>query len=217
MPFVSKSFKIAIFVLYIQFVRSKKFVIMAVKPEETPKLLLSRRSFLTTVAGVAASLAAPGALASIATAPARDRELAFYNTHTGEKLSATFWSDGSYLDAGIEQISWLLRDHRADETSNMDPRLLDLLYTLQQKTGHAGEYHVISGYRSPATNAMLSKQSSGVAKRSYHMLGQAIDIRLPGFDTRELHRAARSLKAGGVGYYSRSDFVHVDTGRVRYW
>ena len=190
---------------------------MAVKSEENRQILLSRRGFLTSVAGVAASLAAPGALASIATAPARDRELAFYNTHTGERLSATFWSGGNYLDDGIEEISWLLRDHRADETSNMDTGLLDLLYTLQQKTGHAGEYHVISGYRSPATNAMLSKQSSGVAKRSYHMLGQAIDIRLPGFDTRELQRAARSLKAGGVGYYSRSDFVHVDTGRVRYW
>lgn len=190
---------------------------MAVKPEENRQILLSRRGFLTSVAGVAVSLTAPGALASIATAPARDRELAFYNTHTGEKLSATFWSGGNYLDDGIEEISWLLRDHRADETSNMDRKLLDLLYTLQQKTGHVGEYHVISGYRSPATNAKLSKQSSGVAKRSYHMLGQAIDIRLPGYDTRELHRAARSLKAGGVGYYSRSDFVHVDTGRVRYW
>lgn len=217
MPFVRKSFKIAFFVLYILFVPSKKYVVMAVKSEENRHILLSRRGFLTSLAGAAVSLAAPGALASIATAPARDRELAFYNTHTGEKLSTTFWSGGSYLDDGIAEISWLLRDHRAEETSNMDPKLLDLLYTLQQKVGHGGEYHVISAYRSPATNAMLSKQSSGVAKRSYHMLGQAIDIRLPGFDTRELHRAARSLKAGGVGYYSRSDFVHVDTGRVRYW
>jgi uncharacterized protein YcbK (DUF882 family) len=190
---------------------------MAVKPEETRKILLSRRGFLASLAGAAATLAAPGALASIAAAPLRDRELSFYNTHTGEKLSATFWSDGSYLEDGIEEISWLLRDHRAEQASKMDPKLLDLLYTLQQEVGHPGEFHVISAYRSPATNQMLSKRSSGVAKRSYHMLGQAIDIRLPGFDTRDLHQAAKSLKAGGVGYYSRSDFIHVDIGRVRYW
>jgi len=111
----------------------------------------------------------------------------------------------------------LLRDHRADASSAMDPKLLDLLHQLQTKVEHQGEFHVISGYRSPATNEMLSKHSSGVAKRSYHMLGQAIDVRLPGFDTRQLHKAAKSLKGGGVGYYASSDFVHLDVGRVRYW
>lgn len=169
------------------------------------------------MAGAAMTLAAPGAIASVAAAQVRDRELSFYNTHTGEKLSTTFWSDGNYLDDGIEEISWLLRDHRADASSDMDPKLLDLLHQLQTKVGHQGEFHVISGYRSPATNDMLAKQSSGVAKRSYHMLGQAIDVRLPGFDTRQLRQAAIELKGGGVGYYSSSDFVHLDVGRVRYW
>ena len=99
----------------------------------------------------------------------------------------------------------------------MDPRLLDLLHTLQTKVERSGEFHVISGYRSPGTNEMLAKRSSGVAKRSYHMLGQAIDVRLPGFDTRQLKQAALQLKGGGVGYYSGSDFIHLDVGRVRSW
>ena len=190
---------------------------MPVKVDTNRTPVLSRRGFLVSVAGAAMTMVAPRVVASAAPVTVPDRELSFYNTHTGEKPSATFWSNGQYLDDGIEEISWLLRDHRAGESSAMDPRLLDLLYTLQQKAGQRGEFHVISGYRSPATNDMLSKRSSGVAKRSYHMLGQAIDIRLPGFDTRELHQAAKSLKAGGVGYYSSSDFVHVDVGRVRYW
>ena len=111
----------------------------------------------------------------------------------------------------------MLRDYRADVAHPIDPKLLDLLYQLQAKVDHQGEFHVISGYRSPATNAMLRKQSSGVAKHSYHVLGKAIDIRMPGFDTRQLRNAAIALKDGGVGYYASSNFVHVDTGRVRYW
>ncbi|MCW8923633.1 MAG: DUF882 domain-containing protein [Gammaproteobacteria bacterium] len=188
---------------------------MPEKTEEDNNIKLSRRGFLTSIAGAAMSLAAPGAIASAASA--RDRELSFYNIHTGEKLSATFWSNGSYLDDGIEEISWILRDHRAGLATPMDTKLLNLLHQLQAKVGHQGEFQVISGYRSPATNQMLNKRSSGVAKRSYHMLGQAIDIRLPGFDTRQLHKAAVSLKGGGVGYYSSSNFVHLDVGRVRYW
>jgi len=195
---------------------------MPKKPEENQKTELSRRGFLTALAsGVAVTLGAPATVAAAVPAPVsaavRDRELSFYNTHTGEKLSATFWSDGDYLDDGVEEISWILRDFRADIVSSIDRKLIDLLYQLQTKVDHQGEFHVISGYRSPATNAMLSKKSSGVAKRSYHMLGQAIDIRLPGFDTAKLHRAAVSLKGGGVGYYASSDFVHLDVGRVRYW
>jgi uncharacterized protein YcbK (DUF882 family) len=189
---------------------------MPVKTDVSSPARLTRRNFLTSLTAAAMTLAAPGAFASV-TAPGRGRELSFYNTHTGEKLAATFWSDGNYLDDGIEAISWLLRDHRASVAGPMDLKLLDLLYQLQASVDYKGEFHVISGYRSPSTNEMLAKRSSGVAKRSYHMLGQAIDIRLPGFDTRQLRKAAIELKAGGVGYYSKSDFVHVDVGRVRYW
>ena len=192
---------------------------MPEKSEENSNIALSRRGFLTSIAGVAVTLATPGAIASAVPAliPGRDRELSFYNTHTGEKLSATFWSDGKYLDDGVEEINWILRDHRAGIASPIDPKLLDLLYQLQAKVEHQGEFHIISGYRSPTTNNMLNKQSSGVAKRSYHMLGKAIDVRLPGFDSSQLHKAAISLKGGGVGYYSSSNFVHLDVGRVRYW
>ena len=192
---------------------------MPKKTEEDSNIKLSRRGFLTSVASVAVALAAPGAVASAIPTPAtmRDRELSFYNTHTGEKLSATFWSDGKYLDDGIEEINWLMRDHRANLASAIDPKLLDLLYQLQAKVEHQGEFQVISGYRSPATNEMLNKNSTGVARRSYHMLGKAIDIRISGFDTSQLRKAAISLKGGGVGYYSSSNFVHLDVGRVRYW
>ncbi|MBE9568618.1 MAG: DUF882 domain-containing protein [Proteobacteria bacterium] len=196
---------------------------MAEKTEENSCTTLSRRGFLTSVAGMAAALSSPGLMASAAPASAaalaasKDRELSFYNTHTGEKLTATFWSDGNYLDDGLEQINWILRDHRAGVASAMDPKLLDLLHQLQSKVEHQGEFHIISGYRSSATNQMLSKKSSGVAKRSYHMRGKAIDVRLPGFDTHQLRKAAIALKSGGVGYYSRSNFVHLDIGRVRYW
>lgn len=183
--------------------------------EENSHIELTRRGFLTSIAGAALTLAAPRVIASAA--PIRDRELSFYNTHTGEKLSATFWSDGEYLNDGIEEINWILRDHRAGSATSIDPKLLDLLHQLQAKVEHQGELHVISGYRSPATNEMLNKKSSGVAKRSYHMLGKAIDVRMPGFDTSQLHKAAISLKGGGVGYYARSNFVHLDVGRVRNW
>lgn len=192
--------------------------IMAKNPEEKSGIELSRRGFITSLAGAAITMAAPGVIAKpLTTIPKRDRELSFYNTHTGEKVSASYWSEGKYLEDGMEEISWLLRDHRADIAKPMDPRLLDLLYMLQAKIDRNDPFHVISGYRSPKTNAMLNKRSSGVAKRSYHMLGKAIDIRVPGFDTRQLRKAALSLKGGGVGYYSRSNFVHLDVGRVRYW
>jgi uncharacterized protein YcbK (DUF882 family) len=193
---------------------------MSKKPEEKNCNVLSRRGFLTSIAsGIAVTLVAPGAIAAAAPVPvtARDRELSFYNTHTGEKLSATFWSDGDYLDDGVEEISWILRDFRAEIANPIDPKLLDLLYKLQAKVDQQGEFHIISGYRSPATNAKLRRKSSGVAKHSYHMLGQAVDVRLPGFDTAQLHKAAVELKGGGVGYYASSDFVHIDVGPVRYW
>lgn len=185
------------------------------KPEYNSNIELSRRGFLTSITGAVMTLSAPRVVASAVSA--RDRELSFYNTHTGEKLSATFWSDGNYLDDGVEAISWILRDHRAGIANPIDTKLLDLLHQLQEKVEQQKEFHVISGYRSLATNDMLNKRSSGVAKRSYHTLGKAIDVRLPGFDTSQLHKAAISLKGGGVGYYSSSNFVHLDVGRVRYW
>ena len=176
---------------------------------------VSRRDFLRLGTGVAAGLLCPAALASMRAQP--ERSLAFYNTHTGESSLTVYWAAGEYLEDGLREINTVLRDHRADETYPIDRNLLDLLTALQAEVGCRNAFHVISGYRSPATNASLRGKSSGVARRSYHMQGKAIDIRLPGCVLADLHRAALDLKAGGVGSYAAADFIHVDVGAVRRW
>ena len=180
------------------------------------EMACSRREFLRIGSGFAASLLLPAS--GLATAAShRERSLNFYNTHTDERLKTCYWAEGDYLPEGLQEINTILRDHRTGDIHDMDRDLLDLLYLLQTKVESKQTFQIISGYRSPKTNAMLSSKSSGVAKRSYHMQGMAIDIRLNGCDTKQLHKAALSLKAGGVGYYASSDFIHVDVGRVRRW
>lgn len=179
----------------------------------------SRRHFLKLASGLTATALASPLWASAAPqlAQAQERSLAFYNLHTGEELTTTYWAEGQYLGDELSDINYLLRDHRTDTHTEMDANLLDLLHDLQQLTGSRQPFHVISGYRSPKTNAALARQSSGVAKKSYHMRGMAIDIRLPGVDLEQLHKHALAMRGGGVGYYRRSDFIHVDVGRVRSW
>lgn len=177
--------------------------------------VVSRRTFLkSSLVGTAALL---GVSARAQSAPAAERRLQFYNTHTGEQLAATYWADGQYLDSEIGAIDRLLRDHRSGDVFAIDRRLFDVLYALQQRTGVRGTYEVISGYRSPATNDLLRRASSGVAKDSLHTHGRAIDVRLTGLALADLRRAALDLCAGGVGYYPSSNFVHLDTGRARSW
>ena len=176
----------------------------------------SRREFLRVGSGFAASLMLPTAGLAKA-ASHRERSLNFYNTHTDERLKTCYWAEDEYLPEGLQEINTILRDHRTGDIHDMDRGLLDLLYLLQTKVESKQTFQIISGYRSPRTNAMLNKKSSGVAKRSYHMRGMAIDIRLIGCDLKQLHKAALSLKAGGVGYYPSPDFIHVDVGRVRRW
>lgn len=163
--------------------------------------------------------AAAGALmlAPAAALAARPRTLSFYHTHTGEKLRLTYAEGGAPLPDALEEVSHFLRDFRSGETHPIDPGVLDILYRLKQITGGEGPYEIISAYRSPQTNEMLRTSTSGVAQRSLHMQGKAIDVRLRGVDTHQLRQAAVQLQAGGVGYYRDSDFIHVDTGRVRYW
>ena len=146
-----------------------------------------------------------------------ERSLAFYNTHTGERLKAVYWAEGNYVAGSLREINHILRDPRNDEVHEIDNRLLDLLFSVRREIETNEPFHVISGYRSARTNALLRAHSTGVAKNSLHLVGQAIDIRLPGRETRILQKAAIALKGGGVGYYPKSDFVHVDIGRVRYW
>jgi uncharacterized protein YcbK (DUF882 family) len=176
---------------------------------------MDRRRFLGLAALAAGGLAARPALAKVH--PQGERKLAFYHLHTGEKLSTVYWADGKYLPGSLAEINHLLRDFRTGTSRPIDPKLLDLLHKVQRRIDCRKAFHIISAYRSPASNGMLRTRSSGVAKRSLHMEGKAIDIRLPGCRLGELRRAALSLQSGGVGYYPESNFVHVDTGSVRSW
>ena len=178
---------------------------------------MSRRRFLSLTAGAAAGLIAAPSHAASGLSRHGERILKFHHLHTGEALTRTYWADGVYLDEPLADIDRVLRDHRSGEVHPIDPQLLDLLHRLQQQTGSRKAFEIISGYRSPKTNAALRKNSSGVAKRSLHMQGRAIDIRIPGVDLARLRKAALALKGGGVGYYPKSNFLHLDTGRVRHW
>jgi uncharacterized protein YcbK (DUF882 family) len=180
--------------------------------------LYSRRDFLKTGLAAVSALTIPGLAWAGFRAPIRQvRSLGFYNLHTGESLKTVYYENGSYVAGALQEINYVLRDFRANEVKPIDPRLLDLLVALRDQLGTSAPYDVISGYRSPKTNAMLHTYSEGVAVHSLHMDGRAIDVRVPNRDLSTLHYAALSLRAGGVGYYPRSDFVHVDTGRVRCW
>ncbi len=175
-----------------------------------------RRKLLGYCVAGAASLLLPGtAFANLQ--KSGERSLSFYNLHTGETLKTTYWIDGRYSADALAEVNHLLRDYRTGDVHVIAPGLLDLLHSLHGQIGGNKPFHVISGYRSPKTNSMLHARSSGVATHSLHMKGEAIDIRVPGYDLNQLRAAARSLRAGGVGYYPRSDFVHVDVGRVRHW
>ena len=172
----------------------------------------SSRAVLRTVIhfGLLGTLALPASANS-------DRQLSFYHTHTGERLTVTYWQDGEYLQSALAEINHFLRDFRTGDTFDMDPQLLDTLHLVYQQTGSQGHFEVISAYRSAKTNEMLRSRSGGVAKNSQHVHGKAIDVRLTDVPISTLRRVAYELKRGGVGYYETSDFVHLDTGRFRTW
>ncbi|HRB98345.1 MAG TPA: DUF882 domain-containing protein [Nitrosomonas sp.] len=179
----------------------------------------SRRRFLKAGLGACTLLASPMAIPSVQAAMKRpfEKKLSFLNLHTGERTRATYWANGRYIPEGMRAINHVLRDHRTGDRYTIDPDLFDVLYLLQHKLGTRQEFHVISAYRSPATNAKLAEQNGGVAKNSMHTHGKAIDIRLPGRKLSDLRTAALSLQMGGVGYYPSSNFVHLDTGNYRFW
>lgn len=146
-----------------------------------------------------------------------DRSLSLFNVHTAEKETITYWSNGTYLHSGLDQINWIMRDFRTNDIKSIDPRLLNILYLLTRKLESEKPVQLLSGFRSKKTNDMLRKTTEGVARRSYHMAGRAMDIRIPRIETRNIQRAALLLGGGGVGYYPSSNFVHLDSGPVRTW
>ena len=185
------------------------------------KTQINRRRFLKVASSLTAALASSTAfsnpLTSIVPQASGEKRLGFYNLHTCEQINIPFWAGGHYLSDGLNAINRVLRDHRNDQQAEMDVRLLELLYRLKGRLGTDGDFHIISGYRSPQTNAMLSNRSNGVAKKSLHMRGMAVDIRVPKVELTALKNTALSLRGGGVGYYPESDFLHIDVGRIRSW
>ncbi len=175
---------------------------------------MHRRTLLKSALGLAgAAMVAP--IARAAAVP--PRSLSLFNLHTGETLRTTFFEGGTYVPEALGELDHLLRDFRTGTSHPIAPGLLDLVATLTDRLDTRATVHVISGYRSPQTNAALHARSTGVAAHSLHMDGMAMDIRIPGVELAHLRDAALSLQRGGVGYYPGSDFVHVDVGRVRRW
>lgn len=177
-----------------------------------------RREFLTLCAmTTAAALNPSSAMAAVDRLLNPAKKLSLYNLHTDESLSIRYCRNGKYDPEALKKINYILRDHRTGDIKAIDSQLLDLLYTIGLKTKSNSPFHVISGYRSCATNSMLRQKRSGIASKSLHMYGKAIDIRIPGYSTRRLRDVAIQVQGGGVGYYQKPDFVHVDVGRIRFW
>jgi uncharacterized protein YcbK (DUF882 family) len=177
--------------------------------------LLSRRTFVKSTLQICAGFVLSSPLTSLAVNSSY-RPLSFFHTHTGERLVLDVANvrKGGHV---LEELNTFLRDFRTGDVHIIDTKLINTLCGIQQCCGHEGDIQIISGYRSPKTNSQLRSRSSGVAKKSLHMKGRALDIRLTGLKTKTLQKIAISLKHRGVGYYPKSDFVHIDTGRVRYW
>ncbi|MDX5362138.1 MAG: DUF882 domain-containing protein [Alphaproteobacteria bacterium] len=205
-----------------------------------PARTFSRRGILAGIAGLGALSATPAAASWTTTVmrsgdsavprakPALpeaprvvrgtgEKRIALRHLHTGESVNTVYWAEGRYIDEGLDAVSHLMRDFRTDEVVPMAPELVDLLHDLRTLLDTREAYAVLGGYRSPKTNKMLRSQSRKVAKNSLHMRGLASDLRLPGRSTATVRKAALAMERGGVGFYPRSDFVHLDVGPVRTW
>jgi len=183
--------------------------------------ITTRRAFISRCAnaslmGAAYTLGINKPANAITVAP-RTKTIRCFNIHTRETVIAKFYKDGAYNRAALQQLNFLLRDHRENKSTEMDIKLYEQLWQLQLASGNNTELEIISGYRTLKTNNHLRKKSNGVAVKSYHMRGQAIDLRITNFSTKKLFELALALNAGGVGYYPKSSFIHVDTGPVRHW
>ncbi len=179
---------------------------------------LSRRHFLKLgILTAAGTMSASSSLAAVRNLLPQEKALSLYNIHTGERFNTIYWSQGEYIAESLYDINYIMRDFRKNKIKQIDFRLLDLLYDMRCELNTKEVFHIVSGFRSPETNNMLRKYSNGVAKNSLHMYGKAVDIRVPSRKLSEVRRAAVNQRGGGVGYYPRSNFLHVDVGRRRFW
>lgn len=174
---------------------------------------MQRRRFLTTAMAAGAVVAMP----DLGNAALPRKRLYLYDAHSSAEIDEEFWVDGWYNPDVVDKFNNFMKDRRSGEVRQMDPGLLDILHALQNVTGRREPIHLLCGYRSRTTNAMLARRSRGVARNSLHIAGRASDIYMPGLNLSSLRDNAKGLSAGGVGYYPRSGFVHVDTGPIRYW
>lgn len=179
---------------------------------------ITRRRFLKGLAcGSALTLGAPKLVQAAFTGFSSHKSLALEHHHTGESINLTYFEHGRYIAGAMEEISYLLRDYHNEEVHAVDPALLDQLHNIKLLLGSNKPFHIVSGYRSPQTNANLRRHSRGVARHSLHMEGRAVDIRMEGVGAKSIRDVALTLQSGGVGYYPHSNFVHVDTGDLRTW
>ncbi len=177
----------------------------------------SRREFLAMGFVSAGALLIPDVILAAVKEIPSEKKLSLYNPRSHDDLATVFWKNGRYLPEALSNINYMFRDSRTGEVTEINKELLDLLYSIQQQLKTKEPIHLISGYRSPRSNALLRKRRKGVAKNSFHMYGKAVDLRIPGCSLKAVRRAAMSCEVGGVGYYPRSKFVHLDVGKVRYW
>ncbi|MBB5217281.1 YcbK family protein [Parapusillimonas granuli] len=179
---------------------------------------IARRRFLTSASGAAMLGAFPMVARAISLSSPSARQLAMDHTHTREKIQLTYALGSRYVPQALTDLNHFLRDHYSGLIGSMDPGLYDIMHALRASLKARSPYQIISGYRAPQTNERLrTTRGGGVARHSLHMDGKAVDLRIPGVPLKELRDAALELRAGGVGYYPGSNFVHVDTGRVRAW
>ncbi|MCC7272345.1 MAG: DUF882 domain-containing protein [Alphaproteobacteria bacterium] len=184
----------------------------------------TRRGVLGVFAALATIAAAPDVFA--APIPGRKpalggargvRAVHLYSVNTGERVKAPYWQNGRYIGETMKTISRIMRDHRSGEQHRIDPLLIDALCAMQMRLGASKPIEIISGYRSPESNEALRLAGYGVAEHSYHMQGKAVDIRVPGYRVSQLSKMAKMMRRGGVGTYGSGNFVHIDTGPIRYW
>ena len=180
---------------------------------------MERRGFLKAglTLSVTAALSATCAKPALALPEGGTYSVSFRNEHTDETFSGIYRVGNRYLPEAFERINYVLRDFRQNEIFPIDPRAIDIVAIVHKATGATEPYSLLSGYRTPKTNAMLRNEGGGVAKHSLHMAGQAIDVRMHNTSTQHIHELATKLHAGGVGYYPRSNFVHMDSGAFRTW